>query len=283
MVVKARVVRHRSGRAPLSAHLGYLRRGGVSRYGEPGRTFDGNIDDADHGEFAARCEDDRHHFRFIVAPEDAAELSDLQAFTRDLMADAERDLGTRLEWTAVAHHNTPHPHVHILVRGRTDLVISRDYIGQGLRARASRLVTLELGPRTERDIDQALAKEVEAERFTRLDRVLVAEASKHEGVIDLRRDLDGASRLHRDVQLARIRKLERLGLAESLGPAAWSLKPHLEARLRELGERDDVIARIHKALGQQTVERGAGSYVLDAAEQRSPVLGACSNAVWTTN
>ncbi len=47
--------------------------------------------------------------RFIVAPEDAAVLTDIKAFTRDLMADAERDLGTRLDWVAVDHWNTEHP------------------------------------------------------------------------------------------------------------------------------------------------------------------------------
>lgn len=79
-------------------------------------------------------------------------MSNLQAFTRDLMTTAEQDLGTRLEWVAVEHHNTEHPHVHLFVRGRTDdgsdLVISRGYIREGMRARAQTLVTIELGPRT---------------------------------------------------------------------------------------------------------------------------------------
>ncbi len=47
------------------------------------------------------------------------------------MDQAARDLGTRLDWVAIDHWNTEHPHVHILVRGRADdgkdLVISRDY------------------------------------------------------------------------------------------------------------------------------------------------------------
>ena len=55
-----------------------------------------------------------------MSPENAAEMSNLQAFTRDLMTTAEQDLGTRLEWVAVEHHNTEHPHVHVLVRGRAD-------------------------------------------------------------------------------------------------------------------------------------------------------------------
>ena len=80
-------------------------------------------------------------------------MADLRAFTRELMKDAERDLGTGLEWVAVDHWNTDNPHVHVLVRGRADdgqdFVISRDYISEGFRARAAERVTLELAPRTE--------------------------------------------------------------------------------------------------------------------------------------
>ena len=123
---------------PLSAHLAYLRRDGVTKDGNPARMFGAEGDDVDHKAFVEQCDEDRHHFRFIVAPEDAAELTDIRAFTRDLMADAECDLGTRLDWVAVDHWNTEHPHVHVIVRGRTeagkDLVISRDCIREGMRA-----------------------------------------------------------------------------------------------------------------------------------------------------
>ena len=118
--------------------------------------FNARSDDADTKAFAERCEMDRHHFRFTVSPEDAADMADLRAFTRELMADAERDLGTKLDWVAVDHWNTDNPHIHVLVRGRADdgkdLVISRDYISRGLRARAAERVTLELGPRSEQQI-----------------------------------------------------------------------------------------------------------------------------------
>jgi hypothetical protein len=120
VVVKARVVRHQ-GRAfrsaPLSAHLSYLKREGVTRDGEKARMFDAGADRADDAVFAERCQDDRHHFRFIVSPEDAGEMTDLKAFTRDLAKQMEADLGTRLDWVAVDHWNTDNPHVHLLVRG----------------------------------------------------------------------------------------------------------------------------------------------------------------------
>ena len=96
------------------------------------------------------------------------------------MQQMEKDLGTRLEWAAVDHFNTGHPHTHVVIRGRDDqgrdLVIARDYIGHGVRARAQALMTLELGPESELERLQKLASEVEQERFTRLDRALMARA-----------------------------------------------------------------------------------------------------------
>ncbi|SDD79899.1 hypothetical protein SAMN05444678_1231 [Sphingomonas sp. YR710] len=94
-VVKARVVRHGGRSAPLATHLSYLRREGVTRDGEKARLFGPSTDDADRQAFAARCEDDRHHFRFIVSPDDALEMSDLKTFARDLVGQMEKDLGTR--------------------------------------------------------------------------------------------------------------------------------------------------------------------------------------------
>ena len=187
-VVKARVVK--IGRTPgaLGAHLRYLCRDGTMRDGERGEIFGAEVDTSDGQAFADRCRNDRHHFRFIVSPDDAQDLQSLRTFTRDLMGQAEVDLGTKLDWVAADHWNTEHPHIHILVRGKTDrdqdLVISRDYIANGMRARASQLVTIELGPKTEIEMVRELERMTEADRWTRLDRELSRVA--HDGVIDLR-------------------------------------------------------------------------------------------------
>lgn len=127
--VKARIVRNKGDRGPLARHLNYLRREGVTRAAnevsngeqhEKARMFGPETDNADAKEFADRCKDDRHHFRFIVSPEDAADMEHLKRFTRELMAQAEKDLGTKLEWVGVDHWNTDNPHVHVIVRGRTE-------------------------------------------------------------------------------------------------------------------------------------------------------------------
>lgn len=278
VTVKARVVRHKAKGAPLRTHLAYLRREGVTKDGAVGRMFDAEHDDADHRAFADRCEEDRHHFRFIVSPEDAEQLSDLKAFTRDLMAQAERDLGTRLDWIGIDHWNTDNPHIHVIVRGKADdgrdLVIARDYISQGLRARAAHLATLELGPRSDLDIGQDLEAQVEADRWTRLDRALAAEAAQHDGVLDLRPSeaprVDGPART---IMVGRMQKLERLGLAEPLGPARWHLSENAEPVMRALGERNDIIRRIHRGLAEQRIERSVADFALDGRAATQPIIG----------
>ncbi|MBB2972677.1 VirD2 family relaxase/mobilization nuclease [Mesorhizobium sp. RMAD-H1] len=275
-VVKARVVRHSIRSAPLGAHLNYLRREGVTRDGEKARLFGPGTENADAGAFAERCQDDRHHFRFIVSPDDALEMADLKSFTRDLVSQMEKDLGTRLEWVAVDHWNTEHPHVHLIVRGvrddGQDLVISRDYIKEGMRDRARDLITQELGPRTDLDIRRSLERQIEAERWTQLDRQLVRDA-RETGIIDLAPRSDCPPDEFHALKVGRLRKLEILGLAGQVGHSQWFIKPEAEAVLRELGERGDIIKRMHKALTERGIERGAASYVLASESLDEPIVG----------
>ena len=276
-VVKARVVRHGPKAAPLAAHLSYLRRDGVTRDGAPGKMFDAAGDVADARAFAERCHGDRHHFRFIVSPDDAVELSDLRAFTRDLMAQMSRDLGTKIDWVAIDHWNTEHPHIHVLARGRADdgadLVVSRDYISRGFRARAAQLVSLELGPRSEQEILRGLERQVDADRWTPMDQALAREAARNEGAVDLRPDADQAMDVERTMIVARVRKLERLGLAAPLGPGQWIIAEEAESVLRVLGERGDIIKRIHRGLTERGIDRAAGDFVLDAEQRGDPIVG----------
>ncbi len=279
VVIKARVVRHHGPRfraAPLARHLAYLERDGVTRDGRDACVFDARSEQGDGKAFAARCEDDRHHFRFIVSPEDAGELADLRAFTRELMSDVTRDLGTELDWVAVDHWNTDNPHVHVLVRGvakdGSDLVIDRDYIARGMRARAEARVTLELGPRSAQQIEQSLAREVDAERWTSLDRQLRGRADER-AMVDLR-PAAGAAPGKRDLLLTgRARTLERLGLATSAGSARWILKPGIEATLRELGDRGDIIKTMHRAMREAGHQVRDSRLALHGTTPGEPVLG----------
>lgn len=279
VIIKARVVRHKGARfraAPLARHIAYLERDGVTRDGKDAAMFDARCDGADRDAFAGRCEDDRHHFRFIVSPEDASEMEDLRAFTRELMSDMARDLDTELDWTAVDHWNTDNPHVHVLVRGVTDtgadLVIDKGYISHGLRARAEERVTLELAPRSELEIRTALEREMGAERWTSLDRQLQRMTDEGAGVIDLRPggDLDSDTRR---LLLGRTARLEHLGLAAREGPGLWTMEPDAERVLRDLSIRGDVIKTMHRAMAREGGKFDPSALALHMEPSDHPVVG----------
>ncbi len=240
----------------LAKHLRYIERDGAGRDGEPGRAYGSQTDEADLDAFKERCADDRHHFRFIVSPEDGAELDDLRTYTRHLMNRMEADLGTRLDWVAVDHWNTDNPHTHLIVRGRDDtgkdLIIAGDYIAHGFRHRAAELATEWLGPRTELEIQQTLQREVEQERWTSLDRTLQREAGD-DGRVQVGR-FEPQLQRQRLLLIGRLQRLQRLGLADEAQPGTWAIHADAEKTLRALGERGDIIRTMQRAMGGQPRE-----------------------------
>ncbi|MFG1186256.1 DUF3363 domain-containing protein [Xanthobacter aminoxidans] len=276
VIVKSRSVRGAGKSGKAAAHLRYIQRDGTARDGEHGRLYSATEDRADGDAFLDRGIDDRHQFRFIVSPEDAADLADLNGYTRELMAQVESDLGTKLDWIAVNHHNTGHPHVHVIVNGRDalgeDLVINGDYLANGIRERASELATLELGPVTEIERRRKLMAEIDQDRLTRIDRAMIAEAEDR--LLDLRYEPgDLRDQSDRTMRLRRLGKLGDMGLAKEDAPGVWELSERLEPTLREMGERGDIIRTMQKALRADGAERDPMSFQIHDAASATPVLG----------
>lgn len=278
VIVKTRLVKlGGQGIGAAKAHLIYIQRDGVTRDGEPGRVYDAVSDEAGGKSFLERSDGDRHQFRFIVSPEDGAEFDDLKPFVRGLMAEMERDLDTRLDWVAVDHFNTDNPHSHIVLRGKDelgqDLVIARDYISHGIRERASELLTLELGPVSELQVQRGYAREVDQERFTRLDREFLRDAEN--GLADLRHDPKGSfARFKHTLKIGRLQTLERMGLAEPAGAKRWRLAAGLEATLRDMGTRGDIIRTMHREMHAAGISRtGADHAIFDPSQPDARIIG----------
>jgi len=273
VTVKIRLVKvGMSGRPALQAHLRYIERAGVTPEGGPGQAYGPTTESADTDAFADSCVGDRHQFRFIVAPEEATALGDLKPYTRGLMGRVEQDLATRLDWVAVDHWDTDNPHTHVVIRGKDeagrDLVIARDYISHGLRARASELATELLGPRSDREIRAGLDREVTAERWTGLDRTLQRLATA--GRVDLGQvSGETTDRFRRSLLVGRLQKLTTLNLAHATEPGAWRLEPDAESTLRALGERGDIVRTMQRALGAGRTAYAA----FDPSTAAQPVTG----------
>jgi type IV secretory pathway VirD2 relaxase len=276
VVVKARIVRLKIGSRAALAHLTYLQRDGTTRDGGRGQLYGPDGDQMDGRALMERSQGDRHQFRFIVAPEDGDRLADLRGFTRDVMRQMEQDLCTRLDWVAVDHFNTGHPHSHVVVRGRDDvdkdLIIAQDYITDGLRLRVQERATLELGPETDQELRTKLQAEITIERFTRIDRAMMSEADN--GFLDLRPE-KGQLRadFDRSLRIGRLQVLERFGLASQIEPGVWYLSDQFEPTLRELGERGDIIKTINHSLAARGEARGAETILLHGEATSVPVTG----------
>lgn len=229
-----------------AAHGKYLAREGAQREGDVGKGFDSTRDDIDIAKEAGAWQwaGDRHMFRVIVSPENAEHM-DLKQHAKDLVQQMEKDLKTRLQWIAIDHYNTAHPHVHILIRGKDelgqDLVMDRDYISQGIRNRSAELATTELGYRQEHEVIAARGRLVRQLVFTEIDRALMRRAEA--GTVTYSVAVPGSpGRAARELQeIRRLAFLETVGLASKTGSMSWKLSPDLEKTLREHQDRRNII------------------------------------------
>lgn len=235
------------------AHGRYIARESATGEGAKAAGFSG---DGESIELPYRLEGwqkagDERLWKIIVSPE-FGERADLKRLTRDLLSRMEKDLGTPLQWVAVAHYNTEHPHVHVALRGTgtegRSLHLNPDYIKQGIREIAQDLCTRQLGYRTEMDADEAQRREVDEHRYTSLDRVIERAAKTAEHVdpafFTIAKDpsrggLGRSARLLEQHTMERLIALEAMGLAERVGPSTWQVRGDFENVLRGMQRSAD--------------------------------------------
>ena len=227
-----------------AAHGRYISRGSATKEGSVKEAgFAATDDHIDIPQTLGQWQSagDRRLFKLIISPEFGERL-DLKRHARELMARMEHDLGLRLEWVAVAHFNTDHPHVHIALRGRTDagpLRLPRDYIKQGIRDNAENLCTAQLGFRTELDALEAERREVDALQITSLDRRIARQAFgpdgdgtfKSESLVPANSQGQRARRLF---LAARVRTLGTLGLSKEIEPGRWQIDVAFLTKLKAM-------------------------------------------------
>jgi type IV secretory pathway VirD2 relaxase len=191
---------------------------------------------------------DQRLWKLILSPE-FGDRTDLERLTRDVLKRMEQNAGTPLEWVAVVHHNTEHPHIHVALRGRTgdgrQLQFDRDYIKQGIRAIAEDYCTRQLGYRTAADAAEAERREVTEKRFTSLDRSILRRSQPDENgwlsvmpdaAVRTPADRDRAHEAHLSSRLA---VLKNMGLARHGVAGGWQIRGDLQAVLRAMQQAND--------------------------------------------
>lgn len=188
---------------------------------------------------------DARMFKMIVSPEFGERL-DLKKHTRDLITRLSQDLNTDLEWVAVAHFNTGHPHVHVALRGVTptgNLRLPRDMIKYTIRRHAEDLCTEQLGFRTTRDAIESERREIHALRITSLDREiqrrLIPSINGHAKLEIPSFAGTDPIQAHICHLAARLHTLSRLGLAQPYTQNVWAVSGEFLKALREIQRSTD--------------------------------------------
>lgn len=276
VIVKTHIARARgrAGSGAFRAHLSYLQRDGVERDGSGGELYTRKGETPDRSRFLKESTKDRHQFRFIVSAEDGHAFADLKSHTRALMSQMETDLGQRLDWLAVDHHNTGHPHTHIVVRGRDrrgrDIVIARNYLTSGLRKRAEEIATDMLGPRRDMEIIAAQNSDVSKDRLTKLDRDL--SKLEQDDLIAMPSATGAKACFERRLQLQRLKHLEGHHLARRLDGNKWQMTAGWTDTLTAMGRRGDIIRSL-SSNHARSIDRSRLKFWSHHERNKAPILG----------
>ena len=179
-------------------------------------------------------------WKIILSPEFGEQL-DMQQLARGVMARVEREDGAGLEWVAVAHYNTGHPHVHIAMRGidrqGREIRLPKEFVQHGIRTIAENWCTQELGYRTKEQAMDAQRREVSEMRYTSLDRIIMrASATVDEGTYF---PVTCRGRGRAQFVVARLAALEGMGLARRVSANEWEVRRDLEGVLRGMQKMAD--------------------------------------------
>ncbi len=280
VVVKTRVIKTNTsyGKQAAKLHLKYIERDSAGADREEGELFNSESTNENPREWSKKrkewinhTENEPHQFRMILSPEDGHDLN-LTEYTRELMSRVEKDLGKQVKWTAANHYDTDNPHTHLVISGldknNKELRIDREYISHGFRNRSRELATQELGVKLSHDIDQTLDNEITKDRFTSLDRTI--ENKAYGNAVDLSTYPDAIpERKVRGRLLSRMDALVRFGLAEKTSGTGFILNDNWKQSLHELGDRSDVIKRMHR-----TIKTDLSKYhIFDGNSQTKPITG----------
>jgi type IV secretory pathway VirD2 relaxase len=218
------------------AHAAYLSREGQAKRSVFYDAHHEGVDGAARAEAWAKS--DKRHFRIILSAEDGDRLRDLPAYTREVMARAEAALGTKLHWIAADHHDTAHPHTHLIIRGRRangqDLIIPKDFVKYGMSGIARDVATEWLGRRSPADERRALDREVIRHAPTPLDRMIAHQLPEDRTIrIAALEAANGDPSTTRALK-ERARELQRMGLAVEVKRNVLSFQAGWQDRLRAM-------------------------------------------------
>jgi len=167
------------------------------------------------------------NYRIFLSPQ--SDKIDLKDLTEKFVKKLEQQTGYSFFWQAANHYDTAHPHAHLLINGKDkngkEIEIPRDVVKTFMREYARNICTSQIGQRTAGEIAIDKEKELESQRFTKLDETLKKLSGETFKI--------NPNQIYSDRQrvLTRLENLRKLGMC-TYENGAYYLSPQWEDNLR---------------------------------------------------
>lgn len=169
------------------------------------------------------------HYRVTLSASAGWDLGDLRPMIRSTLGAFELSIGARLDWVGIDHHDTPHPHTHLVISAMTggdrDIGLSETSLRRRLQRAAEIALVGAFGSVRSREAGHMTSG---GERLA-LDAELVSRARSGEDFVCDQADL-----------LMRLEALEARSLARRAPEGRWRLPADLSLRLAEMSLREDL-------------------------------------------
>lgn len=253
VIVKAKIVKNsdHSFRGNLREHLKYIIRSDAGLNGNKPEILFNRQEPIEIKNIEEKFSDSPHNFRFIISPEDGEKI-DLKEFTVSLINSIEKDLGTKLDWIAAIHQDTNDPHIHLLVNGNDQdgqrLLMTRDYISNGIRNRASETINKKLGLRDLEEIIKNISIELNSDKKTSIDEIIKKNIVEEKFCLK-RIDPEALQDIPASLFQRRLDHIEKKGLAKRDSDQGWFIKKDYVESLIAIYRTRTIIDRLTSTLG----------------------------------
>jgi len=167
------------------------------------------------------------NFRIFLSPQ--TNKFDLKDLAEKFIKKLEQQTGYSLYWEAANHYNTAHHHAHLLINGidknGKEVEIPHDVVKTFMREWAKDICTSQIGFRTSEELAIEKERELEAQRFIKLDQI-IKELGGDDGKVYTNQIYVDRERI-----LTRLENLRKLGMC-TYDKGAYHLTDQWEENLR---------------------------------------------------
>ena len=194
---------------------------------------------------------EERYFRVVISPD--KNVPNMKEYVQDVMKEAEKVTGEKLQWFAAEHNNTEHKHAHVVIRGTTkdghELYLDPRFISKTLRDISQDRATMELGQVSQKEMNLKRTNETKLEKMTSLDFAIDRNIQKNDG--------EEIAKAQTKYEKQRLDNLCKIGLAyKNVGKKdSYIMAEGWKDELKARGDQNKALENMSKIIGEPSNSR----------------------------